>query len=157
MAGIVTASNDGTASNTSDGEANITTGKAAAAGNRSQTALTQNANGEIDGLGIVLNTQTRVVANVGLGVANSGNNTAVGNVSDQRQRPRPGGRDRLGQRRRPHGTHGDRLRHGRQRRLAENASDGTADIRTGAAQADGQRVRHAPHAGRRPAMRRAWS
>ena len=139
LAGIVTASNDGTASNASDGEANITTGRAAAAGNRSQTVLAQNADGEIDGFGVVLNTQPAVVANVGLGVANSGNNVAVGNVSDNLTS--------LDQAAEIASDNGDRADDvnllvigtvtGANGGSAENASDGTADIRTGAAQATG--------------------
>jgi hypothetical protein len=134
VAGLVIASNNGTASSASDGEATITTGDAAAAGNQSQTVLAQNANGEIDGLGIVLNTQPAVVANVGVGVANSGGNEATGNAST-------GFADV--------DSNAEAVTDNEDASLiapfvtvatsnsSESASDGTADIRTGAAQATG--------------------
>jgi hypothetical protein len=134
LAGIVTASNDGTASSASDGEANITTGKAAAAGNQSQTVLAQTATGEIDGLGVVVNTQLPFVANVGVGVANSGLNTATGNTSDNES-----DLDQAVE----IGSDNDDVDLaaafviGSNSGSAENASDGTADIRTGGAQATG--------------------
>lgn len=81
-AGILTAANNGTASNASDGTASITTGAASGTGNRSETVLNQSADGTVDGLGGVLNTQVAGVLNAGVGLANSGVNLAVGNVSD---------------------------------------------------------------------------
>ena len=78
---LLVASNDGTASATSDGSATIHTGPAGATGNRSETDLTQDADGRIDGLGIVVNTQVGVVVNAGLAQANTGDNDAVGNTS----------------------------------------------------------------------------
>ncbi len=81
LAGSITAANSGQASNTSDGTANIATGKADATGNSSSTDLSQKTDGNVDGLGLVLNTQVAPVVNVGLGVANSGGNIAFGNVS----------------------------------------------------------------------------
>ena len=77
----IVGSNNGEASNSSDGLATIATGAAAATGNESGTNLRQEANGAIDGDGLVLNTQPALVANVGLASADSGNNTATGNTS----------------------------------------------------------------------------
>ncbi|MDQ2649035.1 MAG: hypothetical protein M3Z03_05735 [Actinomycetota bacterium] len=73
--------NNGEASNASDGTATIHTGNAAATGNRSSTVLGQESNASIDGLGAVINTQVAGVANVGVGVANSGLNAAIGNAA----------------------------------------------------------------------------
>jgi hypothetical protein len=136
IAGIITASNDGTASNASDGSANIVTGNATATGNRSQTALTQDANGDIDGLGLNFNTQVGVVANAGLGVANSGGNRAVGNTSENEAA--------LDQDVEIASDNDDDVTltdigfvTGANSGTAENASDGTADIRTGNAQGTG--------------------
>ncbi len=78
---FITATNNGTASNTSDGTANITTGDAMGTGNVSQTELTQATGGDVSGLGMVLNTQLGGVINNGLGVANSGGNVGIGNAS----------------------------------------------------------------------------
>ena len=82
VAGTLVSSNNGEASNVSDGTATITTGAATATGNKSDTAIGQSSNGHIEGLGVILNTQVAGVANAGLGVANSGFNAAVGNASD---------------------------------------------------------------------------
>ena len=137
IAGIITASNDGTASNASDGEANITTGKASAAGNRSQTVLAQNADGDIDGLGLKLNTQVGAVVNAGVGVANTGGNLAVGNTSendaelDQDVEIASDNDTTVDINAMLGGVTGANSG------TAENASDGTADIRTGNAQATG--------------------
>jgi len=75
------ASNDGIASTDSNGTANITTGTAGAAGNRSTTNLTQAINVNTTGHAIVLSDQNAAVINFGLAVANSGGNIAVGNAS----------------------------------------------------------------------------
>jgi hypothetical protein len=135
VAGIVTASNDGTASNASDGEANITTGRATGAGNRSSTVIAQNANGDIDGLGVVINPQIAGVLNAGVGVGNSGFNGAVGNAStneadlDQEARIASGNEDDA--------SLTAAFVTAANSGSAENASDGTADIRTGHAQGTG--------------------
>ena len=84
LAGVSTASNQGEASNGSDGTASISTGAASSLGNHSDTGLTQESNASVDGLGVAVNTQLGVVANVGVGVANSGVNGAVGNISANR-------------------------------------------------------------------------
>ena len=81
IAGQLVGSNSGEASNTSDGSASVDTGDASATGNDSATTLEQTSNGAIDGLGLILNTQVAVVANVGLGSADSGGNSAIGNTS----------------------------------------------------------------------------
>ncbi len=78
---LVVASNQGAVSTSSDGSATIRTGRASAAGNRSETALTQDADGRVDGLGVVLNTQVGVVVNAGVAQANTGDNDAIGNTS----------------------------------------------------------------------------
>ncbi len=75
------ASNDGIASNDSNGSASITTGHAEAAGNRSTTNLTQVVDVNTTGSAIVLTDQTALVINFGLAVANTGLNVAVGNAS----------------------------------------------------------------------------
>jgi hypothetical protein len=84
LAGVITATNQGEAANTSDGSASITTGDAWSLGNHSDTDLTQAATASVDGLGAAVNTQVGVVGNVGLGVANTGVNGAIGNDSDNR-------------------------------------------------------------------------
>jgi hypothetical protein len=83
-AGILTVTNAATTSNTSDGTAEITTGNASATGNRSATTIGQSEDAGVDGLGAVINTQAAGVANVGLGVANTGGNLAIGNISSSR-------------------------------------------------------------------------
>jgi hypothetical protein len=82
LTGAIVASNNGEASASSDGTADIATGDAAASGNESRTALSQTANGGIDGLGLVLDPQVGVVANVGAAVATTGDNRATGNESE---------------------------------------------------------------------------
>ena len=81
VAGVVTASNQLDASLTSDGSASISTGDASATGNKSDTDLSQDAVGEVDGLGVVIQPQLGAVANVGAAQASTGNNTATGNSS----------------------------------------------------------------------------
>jgi hypothetical protein len=83
-AGVATASNQGEAGNSSDGTASIVTGNARGVGNHSTTDLDQRATASVDGLGAAVNTQVGVVANVGVGVANTGVNGALGNDSDNR-------------------------------------------------------------------------
>jgi hypothetical protein len=81
LAGVVTVGNQGEAANTSDGSASISTGDAWSQGNNSRTNLVQDATASVQGLGGAVNTQVGVVANVGLGVANTGANGATGNGS----------------------------------------------------------------------------
>jgi hypothetical protein len=85
VAGQLLAANQGDVDTTSRGSADIATGAATANGNRSTTELTQHNGGEIDGMGLEVNTEVGVVANLGLGVANSGANLALGNVSNNDQ------------------------------------------------------------------------
>ncbi len=73
------ASNTCTGGNNSDGTATITTGDANAIGNKSTTVIGQSVGADPGGLAIV--GQLAPVANVGLGVANSGLNLALGNDS----------------------------------------------------------------------------
>ena len=136
--GILTATNSGTASNASDGTASVLTGDARATGNRSATRITQDETGSVDGLGAVINTQVAGVANVGLGLANSGGNLAIGNVSNNgatldqdalvgSNNGAGGGTTNILSGSITAGNQGS----------AENVSDGTADIRTGTADATG--------------------
>jgi hypothetical protein len=82
VAPVVTNANQVDATNASDGTAEIHTGRSEATGNSSDTRFTQEMDGDVDGLGAVVNTQLGGVANVGLAVANSGVNGAVGNLSN---------------------------------------------------------------------------
>jgi hypothetical protein len=79
---LATASNDGVASNWTDGAAHISTGAANAEGNRSATGITQTSNAFLSGVGFVVPVQTAVVNNIGVALANSGGNAAVGNITD---------------------------------------------------------------------------
>jgi hypothetical protein len=79
--GPVTANNAGEASNTSDGTARVGTGNATASGNVSSTDLSQHQTSHVTDGGLALATQVGGVANVGVGVANSGLNEADGNAS----------------------------------------------------------------------------
>jgi hypothetical protein len=137
-AGLLTASNSGTASNSSDGKATVSTGKAEGTGNASSTQLTQETNGDVSGIGIALNTQVAGVANVGLGLANSGGNLALGNVSQNGVDGDPA----LVQSAAVLGGPGDDTLLAAQvissnQGEATNASDGSATVRTGGAQAQG--------------------
>jgi hypothetical protein len=85
LGGTITAASQGDVDTTSDGSADISTGAASATGNASDTELRQEAGGEISGLGLELHTQVAGVVNAGVGIANSGANLAVGNVSDNDQ------------------------------------------------------------------------
>jgi hypothetical protein len=80
-AGLLTTANDGTTGSSSDGSATIRTGDAEGTGNASSTNIDQETNGDVSGLGLVLDTQVAAVANLGLGIGNSGANVAVGNDS----------------------------------------------------------------------------
>jgi len=75
------ASNDGTATTNSNGSANIATGAANAAGNRSTTNLTQALNVNTTGHAIVLSDQNVFVINAGFALANTGGNLAIGNLA----------------------------------------------------------------------------
>ena len=139
IAGTLVASNNGEASNTSDGLATITTGDAAATGNESSTNIRQEANGAIDGGGAILNTQVASVANLGLGVANSGGNGAVGN--DVRQRRRASSRTPTSSSDNAAGapTLVAGIVTASNDGTASNASDGEANITTGNASGAGNR------------------
>ena len=69
------------ASNSSDGHAGIDTGDATGIGNQSATKIKQTADHGDDGPGLDVIVQNAPVANLGLGVANSGGNSATGNAS----------------------------------------------------------------------------
>ena len=56
-------------------------GGALASGNVSATTLTQHQTSDVTDMGLVIGTQVGGVANVGVGIANSGLNAAVGNAS----------------------------------------------------------------------------
>jgi hypothetical protein len=75
------ANNSCDASNSSDGTASIHTGDATGIGNMSSTAIAQDATGG-DGAGLAVVLQDADVTNVGIGLANSGGNLALGNISD---------------------------------------------------------------------------
>jgi hypothetical protein len=75
------ASNAAETSNASDGTATISTGAADATGNRSDTGIAQTTAAG-DGAGVLIAVQDADVTNAGLGLANSGLNLALGNVSD---------------------------------------------------------------------------
>jgi hypothetical protein len=79
--GPVTAFNDGEASTVSNGTAFVVTGNATATGNSSATAIHQHLDTSVEGMGLVIAPQVGTVANLGLAVANSGVNAAVGNAS----------------------------------------------------------------------------
>ena len=75
------ASNACDASNSSDGSSSIETGDATGIGNQSATKVKQSADDADGGPGLDVVVQNAPVANVGLGLANSGGNTATGNAS----------------------------------------------------------------------------
>ena len=75
------ASNAGSAGNVSDGSASISTGDATGVGNESSTTIGQAASGG-KGAGLAVIIQDADVDNVGIGLANSGGNLALGNISD---------------------------------------------------------------------------
>ena len=80
MIGPTAANNSGEATNTSDGEACVCTGNAVASGNISSTTLVQGLDLSV-GSGAVVLTEAGGVLNAGLGLANSGLNLAIGNIS----------------------------------------------------------------------------
>ena len=75
------ASNQATATNAATGLAGITTGAASATGNASSTAIDQLASADAGDGGFVSILQRALVLNLGIALANSGMNTAVGNQS----------------------------------------------------------------------------
>jgi hypothetical protein len=114
------ASNNGSASNESNGTANITTGAASAQGNTSATKVNQAASAA-DGTGLGIFVQDSDVLNLGVAVANSGGNLALGNVSGNFA---GNGQGAFGLIASNNGS-------------ATNSSNGSATIRTGAASAQG--------------------
>lgn len=116
------ASNQGTASNHSDGTASVTTGAATASGNTSSTQVSQQADGGSGGGGLTLAVQESDVTNDGYAEANSGDNTATGNASDNTATS-----DQT--------ANGGAI--GANSGGASNVSDGTAAISTGPATAHG--------------------
>jgi len=77
----VVAANTAISNTVSNGSAGITTGLASANGNTANTAINQVSDTNIDGGGFVLADQDADVTNLGVGIANSGINTAIGNDS----------------------------------------------------------------------------
>jgi hypothetical protein len=118
-AGLV-ASNHGSASNASNGTADITTGAATATGNLSKTTTDQAVTGG-DGAGLAIIVQDTDVLNLGVAVANTGGNLAVGNASTNLAANLQGA---LGLVASNDGS-------------ATNASNGSATVKTGAASATG--------------------
>ena len=113
-----------TASNASDGTAAITTGAASATGNSATTSIGQSgAAAAATTTGIAIVHQDAEVANIGIGVANSGLNLAVGNASQNNAAT-------------SQSASGSAVAVS-QTATASNASDGTARITTGAASATG--------------------
>ena len=129
--GPLTVGNNGEASNTSDGFACICTGNAVASGNVSTTTLNQYLDiGVDDGLSVV--PTTGVILNAGFGLANSGVNLSIGNISgnlattDQTAELTPtGGSTLIGPQTTVNGGG------------AKNASNGTGKVGTGNANAAG--------------------
>ncbi len=112
--------NSGSASNTSNGTAGITTGAAEAAGNVSKTTVDQAAaSGKGNGLAIVV--QHTDVLNLGLAAANTGGNLALGNASFNLAANLQGAAGLIAT------NNGS----------ATNASNGSASIKTGGAKASG--------------------
>jgi hypothetical protein len=138
VAGTLVGSNNGEASNSSDGTATIKTGAAAATGNNSDTTIDQASTGNVDGMGFIVNTQVAGVANVGLGVSNSGVNTATGNVSTNEARLRQNAD--IGSN---NGANNTNILAGiitaSNSGTASNSSDGSASVTTGAATSTGNR------------------
>ena len=81
VAPTILATSTGSISDSSDGTASIRTGDARAIGNQSTTDLHQEANGDVDGFGLVVETQVAPVLNAGVGTATSGSNNATGNAA----------------------------------------------------------------------------
>jgi hypothetical protein len=79
-AGPVVAANEAEVGNASDGTACVCTGDATASGNISTTTLSQDLDTSV-GAGAIVLTEVGGVLNAGVGLANSGLNAAVGNLS----------------------------------------------------------------------------
>jgi hypothetical protein len=126
----VVAANQASAANNSNGSANIHTGDAEGIGNRSTTTVNQVADNNIAGKGFEDVDQSLLVVNAGVGIGNSGINTAVGNRSQnlildfQRARIRESGPGNLR-------INGDAVAANTQD--ASNNSNGSANITTGGA------------------------
>jgi hypothetical protein len=114
------ASNSGSATNASNGTANIVTGAATATGNASKTTTDQDITGA-GNAGLAIIVQNTDVLNLGAAVANSGGNLAVGNASTNVAANLQGA---LGLVASNNGS-------------ATNASNGSANVKTGAANAIG--------------------
>jgi len=127
------AANFGSASNNSDGTAKITTGDAEANGNISDTTISQTSNfdpGKGNG-SFSLVDQRAPVTNRGTAVADSGHNTARGNLSDNDAINNQRARVAVG------GGFGRTNRVASNSGTARNNSDGTATVDTGDATATG--------------------
>jgi hypothetical protein len=140
----ITASNSATASNASDGTADIDTGSADALGNASTTDVSQDPGNTVSGLGLVVSTQVAGVANLGAGTANTGLNRATGNASRNLSEPNDAGAELDQTALIEDGNRGGDViitafgpMTAANQGLVGNASDGTARIRTGGAQAQG--------------------
>jgi hypothetical protein len=128
--GPLTVGNQGVATNSSDGDACVCTGSATATGNVSTSTLSQDlVIGVDDGLSVV--PMDGVILNAGFGLANSGVNLALGNISTnsatagQVTTLAVGAPDSLGPQTFVNGGG------------AENASAGAGKVGTGNAKADG--------------------
>lgn len=116
------ASNSSNTKNSSKGTAKITTGTATAKGNDASNTTSQKATGGEDaGGGVNVAEQNSFVTNTALAVANSGGNTAAGNLSFNTTSATQNATGDIA-------TNQDR---------SSNTSDGTAEITTGAAAASG--------------------
>ena len=116
------ASNVADTSNSSDGSASIKTGDATATGNQSATKVSQDAAAG-DGPGLAVIVQDSDVANLGLGLANTGGNLAVGNASQNTAATLQGA----------FGLFASNIA------STKNASNGSASIQTGDATATGNK------------------
>jgi hypothetical protein len=76
------ASNNATTSNTSTGTAGITTGAATASGSVASNDVDQAVYGPADPDGLTIGVQDNDTVNIGVAVSNSGENTTVGNESE---------------------------------------------------------------------------
>jgi hypothetical protein len=130
-AGLGLATNSGRAANASNGLATVNTGAATATGNQSDTKVTQSSNGDAgdDPGGLLLVTQAAVVLNNGSAEATTGDNSAIGVVTDSHADLSQGAEvdeDALAL-----------LALASNSADVSNSADGTAHIRTGAATATG--------------------
>jgi LPXTG-motif cell wall-anchored protein len=128
----VTAANESDTSNSSDGTACVCTGDAVASGNISTTNLVQDLDTSV-GAGAVVLTEAGGVLNAGVGVANSGLNRALGNVSSNTADASLNSTANTGLA--AGGVVGPQTSH--TGGGASNASDGTGKVGTGNARATG--------------------